>query len=314
LALQIALGGPEWNGSWAFEGSPLAERGLLYVALRRRDSVRAESHVACFDARQGRLVWRRFLCAAETFTEPRPHEITHNLLTLDQGILYCNSNLGVVAALRAATGAIEWLTTYPRTAPRRPDPDWDSRYMFRDLNPCLVYRDVVFAAPVDSRLVLALDATSGHVLWMNDAVPDIIHLLGVADDCLLASGDCLYWLDIYTGRNTARFPRGNAGVPGHARTNPRGWGRGVLAGQYVYWPTADTIYVLEQARVGGVQGWEPSLVREIPLRPRGAAGGNLLIADGVLLIAAADRLYAFNETGSHEPTGGGRRPGSAGIE
>ena len=102
LALEIKLDGPEWS-NWAFEGTPLVDSGRLYVALRRQDSVRAEAYVACFDARLGRLIWRRFLCAAETF-DSRPHEITHTLLTLDQGTLFCNTNLGVVAAVSATSG------------------------------------------------------------------------------------------------------------------------------------------------------------------------------------------------------------------
>jgi hypothetical protein len=70
-----------------------------------------------------------------------------------------------------------------------------------------------------------------------------------------------------------------------------------LAGPYVYWPTRDTIFVLEQATVRTPRGWEPVVARAIPLAQRGASGGNLLIADGILLVAAADRLMAFNETG-----------------
>lgn len=315
LALEIKLEGPEWR-DWAFEGSPLVEGSRLYVALRRRDSVRAEAHVACFDARQGRLIWRRFLCAAEAFGKPQPHEITHTLLTLDQGTLFCSTNLGAVAAVAAASGEIQWLTTYPRTVPRYSDPDWDDRYLFRDLNPCLVYRDLVFAAPTDCGSVIALDAITGRPCWMTDAdqLCDVNHLLGVGDDRLLASGDGLYWLDPLSGRLLGQFPRPTSSAPGHARPNPRSWGRGVLAGSHVYWPTRDAIYVLEQRTLRTPYGWEPVLVREIPLRPRGASGGNLVIADGMLLVATADRLYAFSETGRFDDDRRGRRSGSAGTE
>jgi hypothetical protein len=36
-------------------------------------------------------------------------------------------------------------------------------------------------------------------------------------------------------------------------------------------------------------------VREIPLVPRGVTGGNLVIADGILLVATGDRLVAFGQ-------------------
>lgn len=311
LAAEIRLDGPEWSGAWAFEGSPLVEGDRVFVALRRRDALRAECHVACFDARRGRLIWRRFICAAETLSELRPHEITHALLSLDQGTIFCNSNVGAVAALRASTGEIQWLTTYPRREVSDNNPRSSIPLASRDLNPCVVYQDYVFAAPTDSDAIFALDAISGRVLWQTqpEQVSEVVHLLGVGQDRLLASGDCLYWLDIYTGRTVGQFPRSAMGAPGRARPNPRGWGRGTLAGSYVYWPTRESIFVLEQRTEPTPLGWEPTLVREIPLGPRGAAGGNLVIVDGMLLIATADRLYAFNETGRLDHAGGERRTG-----
>jgi outer membrane protein assembly factor BamB len=221
------------------------------------------------------------------------------LLTLDQGTLYFNTNLGIVAALHASSGSIRWLTTYPRGSWDRSDPDQDHRHAQRDLVPCLVYRDFVFVAPTDSDCIFALDAITGHPLWMTqpEQVADAVHLLGVGAGNLLASGDCLYWLDLNTGRLVSEFPHHRSGLAGRAGPSPRGYGRGVLAGPYVYWPTRDTIFVLEQATVRTPRGWEPVVARAIPLAQRGASGGNLLIADGILLVAAADRLMAFNETG-----------------
>jgi outer membrane protein assembly factor BamB len=288
----------------------------LYVALRRRDTVRAEAHVACFDAFQGRLLWRRFLCAAETLGAQRPYELTHNLLTLDQGRLFYNSNMGVVAALRASGGDIEWLSTYPRVSLQDDDPDRNDQYRFRDLTPCLVCGDFVFVAPMDCDRIFALDATTGHPLWMTERerAADAIHLLGVGADTLLVSGNYLYWLDRYTGRLVGQYPLPRKAAPGHARPNPRGFGRGLLAGSHVYWPTREAIFVFERQMVRSQRGREPVLVREIPLVPRGATGGNLVIADGVLLVATADRLYAFNETGKPDHARGRRRTSRTEVE
>ena len=41
-------------------------------------------------------------------------EMTHNLLTLDQGVLYANTNLGAVAAISRRDGHVLWISTYPR--------------------------------------------------------------------------------------------------------------------------------------------------------------------------------------------------------
>jgi hypothetical protein len=126
-----------------------------------------------------------------------------------------------------------------------------------------------------------------------------MHLLGVGHGNLIASGDYLYWFDVATGRQVGQFPQQRSESPGAARADPPGFGRGVLAGDYVYWPTRENIYVFEQRTRRVDRGWEPIGVREIELTHRGATGGNLVIAGGVLLIAAGDRLVAFGEAGGN---------------
>ena len=98
---------------WTFEGSPVADEQGVYVAMRRHD-IRPQAAVACFEADTGRLRWRRFICGAETPARGVLPEYTHNLLTLSGGVLYYNTNLGAVAALRADDGRILWVSLYPR--------------------------------------------------------------------------------------------------------------------------------------------------------------------------------------------------------
>ncbi len=74
---------------------------------------------------------------------------------------------------------------------------------------------------------------------------------------------------------------------------PRGFGRGVLAGSEIYWPTRERIYVFDQG--SGRQVRQP-----IELAALGVQGGNLVIHDGVMLVASADELVAFNATGRIE--------------
>ncbi len=87
---------------WAFEGSPLADGRGVYVAMRRQD-IRPQAFVACFDADTGRFRWRRFVCSAETPARGILPEQTHNLLTLSSDTLYYNTNLGAVAAFGPTT-------------------------------------------------------------------------------------------------------------------------------------------------------------------------------------------------------------------
>ena len=71
----------------------------------RRNDIRPQAHVACFDAPTGRMRWRRFVCAAETPARGMLPECTHNLLTLAGDTIYYNTNLGAVASLAVETAA-----------------------------------------------------------------------------------------------------------------------------------------------------------------------------------------------------------------
>jgi outer membrane protein assembly factor BamB len=292
---------------WAFEGSPVCDGDNLYVAMRRTDegSPQSACYVACFDAMTGARRWRRMLCESSTVSQANTDEISHILLTLSEGSLYCNTNLGVVAALAPDDGSLRWVVEYPRCSFPATDLESDHLHFFRDLNPCVVHQGVVLAAPTDSDHILAIDAMTGQTLWQtpHPRADDVMHLLGVGHGNLIASGDYLYWFDVATGRQVGQFPQQRSESPGAARADPPGFGRGVLAGDYVYWPTRESIYVFEQRTRRVDRGWEPIGVREIELTHRGATGGNLVIAGGVLLIAAGDRLVAFGEAGGNVVAG-----------
>ena len=299
LLFDVKLEAPVWQGNWSFEGSPVCDEAHLYVAVRRLDAVRAESHLACFDARDGKLCWRQFICAAQSLGGDH-REIPNNLLTLDEGMLYYNTNAGAVAAVSAHDGAIYWLARYPRAAnDSDAPPDLDRPYRFRDLNPGLVQDGMVYVAPADCSRLFALDATTGQLVWTTpeEIGWDIVHLLGLGNGHLIGSGEGLYWFDAYNGRLEARFSGGFHPSEGHARQDPRGYGRGLLANKNVYWPTRESIFVFDQRIIKTETGWDPVLVREIDLVSRRAAGGNLVMVGGILLIASGDHLYAFNESG-----------------
>lgn len=264
-------------GPWAFEGSPLSDGRNVYVALRRSD-VRAEAHVACYDAETGRPRWRRFICAAQTPGQNIYAEITHNLLTLDHGTLYYNTNLGAVAALSADDGQVRWVSLYPRR--RQGNRIRLAAHWGRSLNPCVYCRGTLLVAPSDSRRIFALDALTGQILWQTGSqVEDAVHLLGVADDQLIASGRRLYWIGL--GRDS----QGRIRHVWPPTRSLRPQGRGVLAQGRVYLPADDRVYVFDQQSA--------ELKRIIDLRSKGVAGGNLLVANGQLLIATLHELVAL---------------------
>jgi outer membrane protein assembly factor BamB len=299
------------SSEWSFEGTPLCDGARLYVAMRRIEQGRCQVHVACFALTSGgtpvddsedesrpagRMLWRTKICSASTLGSGDFDELSHLLLSLDSGTLYCNSNLGAVAALDAASGQVRWLCKYPRAPFRSGDPDRHDDQFFRDLTPCLAAGELVIVAAADCDRLFALDRATGKLAWTTEpgTAADVVHLLGTSGRWLIASGDRLYWIDLQNGRVQARFPNTSSGGPMHAAANPRGLGRGILAGDLVYWPTRENIFVFRQSPRAAETGYVPEGVHEIPLLPRSASGGNLVYARGTLLIAAGDKLYAFD--------------------
>lgn len=262
---------------WAFEGAPVSDGTNVYVAMRRSD-VRPQAHVACLDAETGRERWRRMICAAETPGRGQTNEITHNLLTLDRETLYFNTNLGAVASLSTRDGALHWITLYRRA--KEGSLNAPAAHFYRDLNPCIYYQGKLLVAPSDSERIFAFDAHDGQLLWETPHPEDAVHLLGVGGGNLLASGDRLWWIDVESGKLAARWPED---------PSLRGYGRGLLVGDEVYWPTRKDIYVC------GQRSGRPE--RTIPISAKYAdlTGGNLLMADGYLLIATSDALVAFSQ-------------------
>ena len=280
---------------WAFDGAPLVAGAKLFVSMRRND-IRPQAHVACFDATTGRMDWRRFVCAAETPARGTLAECTHTLLTLAGDTIYVNTNLGAVASLAVEDGRINWLSLYPRVRRGnllRMDAHWQ-----RSLNPCLFDHGRLYVAPADSPRLYALDAATGQILWpgrrddrpaetpVQDPLDDVVHLLGVSGDCLIASGHKLYWID------TAGPRAGNIAHVWPEGADKLGYGRGVLAGDYVLWPTREKIYVFHQQTA--------RLKKEIELAPLGVHGGNLLVADGRLLIATPGELIELGTNGGRK--------------
>lgn len=283
------------DATMIFEGTPVIDQGRAYVILRKQAEILPQLFVACFDLASGRRLWQQQLCAAQSLGEGKRAEYANSLLTLSHETLYCNTNLGVVAAVSTRDGAIRWLTKYPRASFPATKPERTDRHFFRDLNPCLLYQNQVFCAPADCERIFSLDATSGQLIWTlppNDAA-DVVHLLGVKNDHLLASGDYLYWIDVVTGQIATQFPPAVPIGPGLALPEPRGWGRGVLVANHVYWPTRTAIHVFSQTpiKMGVFSG--PQKVNEFDLQATGTLGGNLVIANGHLIVTTANKMFVY---------------------
>jgi outer membrane protein assembly factor BamB len=297
---------------WAFEGSPLSDGTNVYVAMRFSD-IQPQSHVACFDLRSGALRWRKMVCAADSVAHgASTEEITHNLLTLDRGTLYINTNLGAVAAMDAADGRIRWLATYPRV-----ERSARMLHAFRDLNPAVLNLGTVLVAPADFQGILAFDASNGQLLWTTGEFLDgAIHLLGACGNSLWASGNLLWQIDCDSGKVVSQFP------VSPEKTLLRGYGRGLLAGHRVYWPArTEAAFEIQEAQRPGFpqvptsQAMTPRVEIHVldastgkqvapPIRldqcTPSCDGGNVIVAEQHLIVATPDRLMAYPLTDESE--------------
>jgi cellulose synthase operon protein C len=283
-AMEIALPKRQANGgagsrNAVFEGTPVADAHNVYVAITDRIEMTA-AYVACLDAETGATRWVRYICEANANIDPflgGGFEISHRLLTLDGPALYYQTNLGVLASLEAENGSVRWLATYPWQRRGGINPSRE-----RDLNPAIVHDGLVIIAPEDAPAIYAFDATTGRLAWKTEQVADqakLTHLLGVAKGYLIASGDQVLWYDIKNGRLAHTWPDNAQAV--------QGFGRGVLAGDRVYWPTKSEIHILDQSS---------GLIADPPIKLHDTfqcEGGNLAIGDGYLIVAQGSALVVF---------------------
>jgi outer membrane protein assembly factor BamB len=265
------------DDSWSFDGAPVGDGRRLFIAMRHGD-VTPHAYVACFDVATRNRLWRTSIGSADTIAVSGA-EITHNLLTLVGDRVYFNTNLGLVAALDTETGRIEWLRRYER------GPDVPSAtglglplHFDRDPSPCLVHAGMVVVAPWDTPNVFALDANTGRLIWSTNQLADALHLLGVVGNSLVATGNRVWSLDIRTGQVRFAWPESiHAGI--------RGMGRGVLAGNEIFWPTRKEIFFFD-ARTG-TRTRSP-----VDLSFISDSGANLIAASGYLIVVGHDKMIA----------------------
>lgn len=274
------------NRSVSFEGTPVADSQRVYVAVTDRREQTA-TYVVCFDAGTGVRRWVRYLGAASTdqdnmmpmggmaFGSPPPGDYGHRLLSLEGPHLFYQTNLGAVVAMEAETGVVRWVASYPRQ---------DNGRMGgsdRDLNPAVCHDGLVIVGPSDAAAIYAFDAESGRLVWKSDPIAEevkLAHLLGVAKGHLVATGDRVLLFDVKTGKLAGTWPE---------TSKSEGYGRGLLAGGRIYWPTRDRIEILDQGT--GLRAAPPIKLMELYQ----TTGGNLIAGNGYLVVAQTDSLVVF---------------------
>jgi outer membrane protein assembly factor BamB len=255
-----------------FAGSPLVIDGRTYAVVRKgRPQMLTE--VVCLDAETKQRRWERAVCATVPNVGQGEGAVSGQLLAAGDNAVFLSTGNGAVAALEADGGAPRWVVTYESNPPD--DPSTRSR---SGIAACLFSNNMVFAAPRDLDGILAIESGSGTTLWQRALPGGIEHLIGTNKGVLIASGDRLWGIELATGRVVWQV--------GYSDPLGFGYGRGILAGDVVYWPTREEIFVVDQS-TGAIR-------RRIPIWARDCEkGGNLILAGNYLVVAQPRRIAVF---------------------
>ena len=120
------------------------------------------------------------------------------------------------------------------------------------LSPCVYHDGLVVVAPADTPDIFAIDAETGKISWISHELAHVTQVLGATGQKLIVSGDRLAAVDLATGKIAWTWPESET-------ASVRGSGRGLIAGNEVFWPTRSEIYVFN-AETGAARGLPSALV------------------------------------------------------
>jgi outer membrane protein assembly factor BamB/tetratricopeptide (TPR) repeat protein len=272
-----------------FEGAPLVHAGHVYAVLSQVEASATKSWIGCFAADSGRELWRQAVCETRTprLASGDARRLRHDLLTrAGPNIIYC-SHSGAIVAVDAADGQPAWAYRYPSRGPLTED----GKPSPRDLAPCVAAAGLVYAAPHDSDRLLCLNAATGRLVWDLDRV-EVVHLLGVAEGRLIfTTPDGIRAVEAATGDE-----RNGWAQPGEGSKGLPTFGRGFLAGGWVFWPvwcrSADVnlplraLNALDGQQHRGEDAYDPTQFYRLQ-------NGNLTCGNGCLVVAGTERLFVY---------------------
>ena len=286
--------------------SPVVVRGGVVYAAGWNQRGFVNSVVRALDLASGKTLWETLISSTQmemTMFGEIAREPFVSFLTERDGIIYCQTNLGAVAALEAESGKILWLTTYD-TIPVEPAMGHVAprRWLPWGVNPSLLVGHVLIVAPRDSKHLYAIDtgrgpggaAAGGRILWTyRNATGDIRDLLGLYRQRLYFTGRAgVAYLDL-----SDLTPSGELA----SRRSPRlelaagSWGRdriparGALTRSGVVFADADRLWLVDL----DLKTRRPLLPESFPKSEHGQYAGSVRIGRDMVLVTSRQILSAF---------------------
>ena len=286
-AVRWKIDSPEGERS-GFVSDPLVLGDRVSIVKKSPGDRRTTFTLDSMDLATGTVVWSTRLAEVETH-DGSPYRSP--LLLADESTIVVVSHAGFVMACDRATGGRLWAIRYP-SAEVGGSP--------RDMAAGLIADGRLYAAPADGAGLFAADLATGRVLWERrwlqaptDVIADppivseVVQLFGVVDGRLLFTDrGRLTALHASTGTTAWQQP-GIGKLPGQ--------GRGLIAGSWIFWPTADPEVSWRAVThdAGELRSDEATPEYFEPTSLRNLPAGNVVFGEGCLVIAGSRELVAF---------------------
>jgi len=276
--------------------------GRVVVAASRLVNKETECALLAFDAATGAPAGRCLLARAaaiprvgDRFVEEETRRVLPSPVALRDGTLYVCTNLGVIAAVRAADLETQWVFRYHRITP--PESDRYERAAKHDLPPWIgrppvALADRVLATPSDSLYLYSLARwpdEAGNLL-LNDPIEKQARICWLGAD----ERECWFLKRIGArGGPVWTVQATDHDGSHHWETPPLG---GVVTGvpalslRFLFVPTDRCIYRVDLEREGFVDAIPPPREVGIPY-PEFGIFGDLAAAEGCLL--SSSRLFTL---------------------
>lgn len=169
---------PLWNGaSGSFTermrvaGPPVVAGSRLLVPCYRLEG-RIDYHVACYELETGALLWSTPVVSGQSelnMFNRAEREFCAPPLVVEGAHVYAQTQLGCVSALDLSSGRTLWSARYEQIPlPRLRSFRSQTRELVWRPAPPVVSGELLLVTPQDSAELIALERSSGRVLWAQD--------------------------------------------------------------------------------------------------------------------------------------------------
>lgn len=264
---------------------PIVHSNHVYAAGVKESGMESLVYLFCFDATNGKLCWKRFICSKISGTHfNMPYYFSSNMPTIAEsnGIILCLTNAGILAAISADKGDIIWLVNYTE------DISTQQTASSRIISYPVIHNNVGYVTPLDTKRIYGFDIYTGTFVGGSAKIFDAGEgncILGVTDDFLVTmnSKNEIYLFDI---RKNIKLSMG----PIHIGEPPVG--RPFISKNYLYLPMNKKLLRLDMVIKPPKVLPSARLVDETEWVDEDDAGN--LIVIGPYLLMASDRHLSLH--------------------